>query len=187
LKEQPETQNIPIIVCNICTASETPPQATGCVDWVHQPFNESSLLRSLKQALAKSSDRLQVLIVEDDADLAEVLVTLFEQQGMAAVHAATGQEAIRLSQQFNPDLLILDLILPEGDGFAVVKWLRQHNRLCHTPLVVYSAKDLDASERDRLRLGQTEFLGKGQVSIQEFEQRVMTLLQQVTLQQDILQ
>jgi PAS domain S-box-containing protein len=181
LKEQPDTQNIPII-CSFCTSTELLPQATGCMHWVNQLLDEATLLQSLKQALAEASTQLRVLIVEDDINLAQVLVALFEQHEVKAFHAASGREAICLSQQINPDLLILDLVLPEGDGFAVVEWLRQHDRLCHTPLVVYSAKDLDTSERDRLRLGQTEFLGKGQVSIQEFEQRVMALLQQITLQ-----
>jgi PAS domain S-box-containing protein len=122
-----------------------------------------------------------VLICHSDREVfTRLKTTLFEQYGMEAVHATTGQEAIRLSQQLNPDLLILDRVLPEEDGFTVVEWLRQQHRLCRMPLVVYSAKDLDASERERLRLGQTEFLVKGQVSIEEFEQRVMALLQQVT-------
>lgn len=147
-----------------------------------QKVNQSPddpLLQALHQA-AKPAAQLRTLIVEDDADLAQVLITLFEQHGLEIYHATSGRDAIRLSQQINPDLLILDLVLPEGDGFTVVEWLRQHDRLRDTPLVVYSAKDLDGSERDRLRLGQTEFLGKGQVSIQEVEQRVMALLQQAT-------
>lgn len=180
LKEQPETQNIPIIICSICTPLETLSQSPNFVDWVSKPLNESLLLQSLQQTLTKPADQIRVLIVEDDTNLASVLMTLFEQHGMAAFHAATGREAIRLSQELNPDLLILDLVIPEGDGFTVVEWLQQHNRLCNTPLVIYSAKDLDASERNRLRLGHTEFLSKGRTTIQEFEQRVMALLQQVT-------
>ena len=76
--------------------------------------------------------------------------------------------------------MILDLILPDRDGFKVVEWLSQHNYLHSLPLVVYSAKDLDDAERNRLKLGQTEFLTKGRVSTQEFEQRVMDLLQGIT-------
>jgi CheY-like chemotaxis protein len=177
LKERPETQNIPIIICSICTPSETHPQNTNFVDWVSKPLNESLLLQSLQQALSQPPAQVRVLIVEDDVNLALVLVTLFEQHEIEAFHVTTGREAIRLSQHINPDLLILDLILPEGDGFAVVEWLQQYNRLCNTPLVVYSGKDLDTSERDRLKLGRTEFLSKGRVTIQEFEQRVMALLQ----------
>jgi PAS domain S-box-containing protein len=157
--------------------------ADACVDWTSQPLDESLLLQSLGQGLAKSPGSIQVLIVEDDQNLAEVLVTLFEQHRVTVFHAKTGQEAIRLSQHITPDLLVLDLILPEGDGFTVVKWLQQEQQLQEIPLIVYSGKDLDISERNRLRLGPTEFLSKGQVTIQEFEQRVMALLQQVTATQ----
>jgi PleD family two-component response regulator len=94
--------------------------------------------------------------------------------------AKNGREAIRLSQEIKPDLLILDLILPQVDGFGVVEWLHQHDRLYSIPLVVYSAKDLDQSERNRLKLGHTEFLTKGRVSPQEFEQRVLELIGQMT-------
>ena len=72
------------------------------------------------------------------------------------------------------------MILPESDGFTVVDWLKQHNQLYNIPVVVYSAKDLDDSERHRLKLGHTEFLTKGRVTTNEFEQRVMDLLQRMT-------
>ncbi|MFN6559083.1 MAG: response regulator [Nostoc sp. ChiSLP01] len=147
---------------------------------VNKPFSDNHLLESLRQALAKSSKKVRVLIVEDDTDLAQLLMTLFERHKIETFLAKTGREAIRLSQEVNPDLMILDLILPESDGFAVVDWLQQHNYLCNTPVLVYSARDLDESEHNRLRLGHTEFLTKGRVTTEEFEQRVMELLQRVT-------
>ncbi|MBD2680710.1 MULTISPECIES: response regulator [Nostoc] len=147
---------------------------------VNKPFSDNHLLESLRQALAKSSKKVRVLIVEDDTDLAQLLMTLFERHKIETFLAKTGREAIRLSQEVNPDLMILDLILPESDGFAVVDWLQQHNYLCNTPVLVYSARDLDESEHNRLKLGHTEFLTKGRVSSEEFEQRVMELLQRVT-------
>ncbi len=150
------------------------------VNWVNKPFSENHLLKSLKQVLAKSSKRVRVLIVEDDTNLAQLLITLFERHKIETFLAKTGREAIRLSQEVNPDLMILDLILPESDGFAVVDWLQQHNHLCNTPVLVYSARDLDESEHNRLKLGHTEFLTKGRVTSQEFEQRVMELLQRIT-------
>ncbi|RCJ28241.1 multi-component transcriptional regulator [Nostoc sp. ATCC 43529] len=147
---------------------------------VHKPFSDNHLLESLRQVLAKSSNKVRVLIVEDDTNLAQLLMTLFEKHKIETFLAKTGREAIRLSQEVNPDLMILDLILPESDGFAVVDWLQQHNHLCNTPVLVYSAKDLDESEHNRLKLGHTEFLTKGRVTTEEFEQRVMELLQRVT-------
>ncbi|KYC35682.1 PAS domain S-box protein [Scytonema hofmannii PCC 7110] len=180
LKEQPETQNIPIVICSVCTPTKKSKSSTDFVDWVSKPLEEKSLFESLKQALMKTSRRVCVLLVEDDSNLAEVLITLLEQHNIDAFLAKTGREAIRLSQEINPDLLILDLVLPEGDGFTVVEWLKQHRHLYKIPLMVYSAKELDDSEKQRLNLGHTEILKKGQVTALEFEQRVMDLLQRMT-------
>lgn len=75
-------------------------------------------------------------MVEDDLDLARVIIitTIFERQGIDAFHAATGREAIEMNQQITPDLLILDIGLPEGDGFSVVDWMRKYDQLRHAPL-----------------------------------------------------
>jgi len=199
LKERADTREIPIVICSVCSETETGlperqeeemqsnpnPKSKiqnpkSYVDWVDKPLDEGALFCSLKQALAKPCKQVRILIVEDDTNLAQVLITLFERHEIETFHARTGREAIQLSQQLKPDLLILDLVLPDGDGFAVVEWLSQHNCLHSVPLVVYSAQDLDNSERNRLRLGQTEFLTKSRVTMQEFEQRVMELLQGIT-------
>ena len=199
LKERADTKEIPIVICSVCSQTESnlPELQEGemgnnpnpkskiqnpksYVDWVDKPLDEGALFCSLKQALATPYKRVRILIVEDDPNLAQVLITLFERHEIETFHAQTAREAIQLSQQLKPDLLILDLVLPDGDGFAVVEWLSQHNCLHSVPLVVYSAQELDNSERNRLRLGQTEFLTKSRVTMQEFEQRVMALLQGIT-------
>jgi PAS domain S-box-containing protein len=178
LKQREDTKDIPIVICSVYQPTETSQPRTDFVDWVSKPLDEISLFHSLSRVIA--GGKVRVLVVENDTDLAEVLIHLLEQHDIETFHAKTGREAIRLSQEVNPDLLVLNLILPEVDGFAVVDWLQQHNRLCSTPLVVYSTKDLDESERQRLKLGHTEFLSKGQVTTQEFEQRVMELLHCMT-------
>ena len=115
-----------------------------------------------------------MLIVEDDRDLAAILTATFERHGIETFRAADGREAIELSQQVLPDLLVLDVGLPEADGFEVVDWLRRHERLSALPMVVYTARELDEADRERLRLGaSTEFLTKGRITPQDFEQRVM--------------
>jgi DNA-binding response OmpR family regulator len=119
------------------------------------------------------------LIVEDDTDLAQVLIAVFERHGVETYHAKTGREALRLSQRILPDLLVLDLALPEVDGFAVVDWLRHHRHLCMVPLVVYCAKDLNNFDRERLKLGQTLFFTKGRVTPEEFEKHIVSLLNRI--------
>lgn len=175
LKERAETKNIPVIILSglFPDARKATPEVS---DWIVKPPDERSLLQALERILTDPNRKVKVLIVEDDADLAQILIAMFDRHGIETYHAQTGREAIHLSQQIFPDLLVLDLILPECDGFAVVDWLRQHNRLCQVPLVVYTSKDLDDSERERLKLGQTLFLTKGRITPEQFEQRVIKLL-----------
>jgi PAS domain S-box-containing protein len=180
LKNSEDTKNIPIIICSIGKPINNSEDNQDYVEWVCKPVEETSLFQSLQQVLTNSSKQVKVLVVEDDPELAELLATLLKSHEIETCVAKTGREAIQKSQEINPDLLILDVILPEGDGFAVVEWLQQHNRLYNIPLVVYSAKDLDESERQRLKLGYTEFLTKGRVTTEQFEQRVMGILQSIT-------
>ncbi|MGF1480754.1 MAG: GAF domain-containing protein [Cyanophyceae cyanobacterium] len=174
LKAQSETASIPVVIFSglMPDAREQHPEIS---DWIVKPAEQQRLCQAL-EALLQPPQNLKVLIVEDDPDLAQVLVALFDRHGIQTLRARTGREALQLSQRFMPNLLVLDLSLPDYDGFAVVDWLRQHNRLWRLPLVVYTAKDLEASERERLQLGHTLFFTKGRITPEEFEQRVIRLL-----------
>jgi PAS domain S-box-containing protein len=176
LKQQVETKDIPVIILSGLSPDARKFPYPSVSDWIVKPPDPKLLRQALEKVLASADQPLQVLVVEDDPDLAQILLATFNRHGFATFHAPTGRDAIQLSQSLLPDLLILDLGLPECDGFAVVEWLRQHNRLCQVPLVVYTAQDLGDRDRDRLKLGQTLFLTKGRISPQEFEQRVMNLL-----------
>lgn len=136
----------------------------------------------LKRAVNGQARTTCVLVAEDDSDLAKVLVLMLQRYGIESSCTQTGREAIQLSQRLSPDLVILDLFMPDGDGFMVVNWLRQQNSLRHVPLIVYSAKDLDADERERLKLGPTQFFTKGRVPLEGFTQRVLEFLNHITTQ-----
>ena len=175
LKEQEATKNIPVIILSGLSpdSRKSHPEIS---DWLVKPPEQRLLFQALERALAQHNQNIRVLIVEDDPDLAQVLMAMFERYSIQTYHAPTGKEAIDLSQKIMPNLLVLDLALPEYDGFAVVDWLRKHNRLCHMPLVVYTARDIDNIDRERLKLGQTLFLTKGRINPEEFEKRVIKLL-----------
>ncbi|MGL5924835.1 PAS domain S-box protein [Chroococcidiopsis sp.] len=177
LKAQAQTKDIPVTILSGLLPDVSP--HPGVSDWIVKPPDERSLFQALGRALTGRDRSIKVLIVEDDIDLARVLIAMFERYDIETFHAQTGREAIQLSQNLIPDLLVLDLIVPEGDGFVIVDWLRQHNRLCQVPLVVYSARDLNDSDRERLKLGQTLFLTKGRIKPEEFERRVIGLLNRI--------
>jgi PAS domain S-box-containing protein len=120
-----------------------------------------------------------VLVVEDDASLGPILCRALAARGIPARLARDGAEAIQAVRDAPPGLIVLDLVLPDADGFAIVDQLRRDGVLQDTPLLVYSALDLDAEDRRRLQSGQTEFLGKADATPQDVERRVSELLDRV--------
>jgi CheY-like chemotaxis protein len=90
--------------------------------------------------------------------------------------AHTRQSALDACFAFQPHLLVLDIGLPDGDGFNLVDWLRQNEGLASLPLVVYSGRELSPAERRQLTLGPTHFLTKARVQPQQLEALVLTML-----------
>lgn len=185
LGERPETRDIPIVILSVLSPQETETPAGEVVDWVEKPLEADSLFAALDRALeARPASASCVLVVEDDDDLASVLCAMFEHRGLRTARAATTREAIELSRRLEPDLLVLDLLLPDGDGYEVVRALREHDTLRHAPTVIYTACDIDEAQRERLRLGETRFVTKGAISPQNFEQRVIDLLEPITRERE---
>ena len=182
LKEQPDTKNIPIIIFSAWASEAEKSSHPEVANWLSKPPTMETLFETIHQSLKQRNQVARVLVVEDDLDLGRVLTTMFERHGIEAYHATSGREAIQMSQHVLPDLLLLDLVLPEGDGYAVVEWLRLHDCLHEVPLVVYSAEELTKADRDRLALGPTEFFTKGRITPEHFEQRVIALLNRIVTQ-----
>jgi PAS domain S-box-containing protein len=120
-----------------------------------------------------------VLLVEDDLDLAKVMTAALQNRGIVTTHVASGHGAIARCRRGQPSLIVLDLMLPDMDGFAVVAALRKSTALARMPLLVYSAIDVGAADQARLRLGRTEFLTKSRSSLADFEAHVVRLLKTV--------
>jgi CheY-like chemotaxis protein len=182
LQEMPETCAIPIIVTSGLSSQEVKNFPTSISAWLCKPVDGEALLHALKHTINGQNKTACMLVAEGDVDLAKVIITMLQRHGIESFYARTGREAIQLCQHVSPDLLILDPGLPDGDGFMVVNWFRQQNSLRQVPLVVYSAKDLDVDERERLKLGPTQFFTKGRVTPEEFEQRVVGFLNHILAQ-----
>ncbi len=117
---------------------------------------------------------MRILVVEDDALLAEGLVDVLERAGHAVEHAATGWRADQLLGAESFDLVVLDIGLPDTDGFEVLRRLRARES-SNTSVLVLTARD---SVEDRVRgldLGAEDYLTKP-FSVTEFEARVRALL-----------
>jgi PAS domain S-box-containing protein len=144
--------------------------------WVDDPIQEDALLGELARVLCGPGEIARVLVVEDDVDLARVIGSVFARDTIEIRLAHTLQAALDDCFTFQPHLVVLDIGLPDGDGFNLVDWLRKHENLARLPLVVYSARELSPAERTNLRLGPTHFLTKARVQPQQLEALVLTML-----------
>ncbi|HTD96958.1 MAG TPA: response regulator, partial [Edaphobacter sp.] len=179
LRNNPATANIPVVVLSVLS-STLRTQLTGeAQGWVQKPFNEGLLFAELGRVLHHGEGPAYILLVEDDEDLASVIVASFQDAAIHVDHVATRQLAIRQCITRPPDLLILDLTLPDGDGFSLVEWLRQQPTLRTLPLVVYSGHEISDGEMAKLRLGPTEFLTKAKVQPKEVEELVLSMVQHI--------
>jgi CheY-like chemotaxis protein len=176
LKEEPATSDLPVIILSAHAMSKSATLGLGADGWLQVPAQESDLLDELSSVLNRQKVWAEILLVEDDLDLARVISSTFERAGIHVLHASTRQAALELCASFTPSLMILDIGLPDGDGYGLVDRLRQHPELHSLPTLVYSARDLSEAERARLQLGPTNFLTKARVEAQEVESYVLSML-----------
>jgi PAS domain S-box-containing protein len=144
--------------------------------WVAKPPREDDLLAELARVLCGSGEKARILVVEDDVDLAQVIGEIFTRDNIAVETAHSLKETIDACAAFRPHLMVLDIGLPDGDGFNVVDYLRQQDELDRMPLVVYSGRELTPEQRANLTLGPTYFLAKTRVQPQQLEALVLTML-----------
>jgi CheY-like chemotaxis protein len=175
LKQNPATAMIPVVIASGFSPTESEWPMSDLAGWIQKPLDERMIVNTLEHAFRPQTQKT-VLLVEDDLDLAQVIATGFERHGVKTAHAANGLAAIEMAQKVKPDLLVLDLVLPDVDGYGVVDWLKDNGVLRSVPVIVYSATEPSQSQRERLTLGETEFLTKSRISPEEFERRVVRVL-----------
>jgi signal transduction histidine kinase/CheY-like chemotaxis protein len=170
------TASIPVVCLSMgVEADDATPSRSGVSA---SPLSEDYLFAELSHALLSDRGPGRVLLVEDDLDLANVVLGGFAKTNVLVEHAATLYRAKVLCRERRPDLLILDLTLPDGDGFSLVEWLRSLPELASLPLIVYSGRELGEGDQSKLRLGPTKFLTKARVQSRDLEQLVLTMVPQ---------
>jgi threonine synthase len=149
--------------------------ASAPVTAVAQPVPVEGLLSALNRVTADRFSR--VAIVDDHPDARRLIRRILQSQGnFELMEAANGREAIELAQKKAPDLIILDLMMPEFDGFAVLDALKASSKTAHIPVIVVTAKELTGEEKERLHGQVFSLLQKGEFMNDEFMDEVRSLL-----------
>jgi PAS domain S-box-containing protein len=158
LRKDSELADVPVIMVSILDEQRRG-AALGAAGYLTKPIDRERLRRLLDRFRAPTRPT-RVLIVEDDPYQRERMCGWIESQDSIVQQAANGKEALERLQESKPDLILLDLMMPEMDGFQVVATLQKEPAWRDIPVIVITALDLDAKDRARLNSGVESVLVK---------------------------
>jgi PAS domain S-box-containing protein len=159
LKEDADTAPIPVVMV---TSLEDPElgMALGATDYLVKPIHPTLLVRTVRRWLTPSNDNFTVLVVDDDDSMREIVERTLHGAGYQVATAANGNEGLEAVEARSPGLIVLDLMMPEMDGFEFLRRLKENPRHHHTPVVVATAKDLTEQEQRVLEESCTRVIQK---------------------------
>jgi CheY-like chemotaxis protein len=162
LKSDSALLDIPVIMLTIVDDKKMG-YALGAADYMTKPIDRERLVVILKKHLSASS-QAPVLLVEDDPTTREMLRRLLEKEGWPVSEAENGRIGLERVKENRPGLVLLDLMMPEMDGFGFVAELRKREEWRDIPVVVVTAKDITAEDRLLLNGSVEKILQKGAYS-----------------------
>jgi hypothetical protein len=148
LKGDPLLSDIPVVLVTI-EDNRSRGYALGATDYMTKPVDRERLV-SVLRGICNSSER-RILLVDDDEIMRESVRRALEQDRWAVAEAGNGRVALERLAEQRPDVIMLDLMMPEMDGFEFLVAMRAHADWQDIPVLIVTAKDLSAEERARLQ------------------------------------
>jgi len=148
LKKDPELSSIPVIMATMVSEKNIG-FALGASDYLIKPVDREELVKILQQYNIQKRES-QILIVEDDADIRHFLAQVLRKEGWYITEAANGRLALQQIAQVTPALILLDLMMPEMNGFEFISELRKTEEWRTIPIVVLTAMSLSSKDHSEL-------------------------------------
>lgn len=117
----------------------------------------------------------KVLVIDDDVTLSAVVKEILTDRGFEAVVANSGDEGIALAKDFKPDLILLDVMLPDFDGYTLCRVFRQAKNTAQVPIIMLTAKDKTEERIAGLRTGADDYISKP-FNGEELAERIKSVL-----------
>jgi CheY-like chemotaxis protein/nitrogen-specific signal transduction histidine kinase len=170
LKTKPETNSIPIIFLSNDSMS-----TAGTPLTVATAPSPRDVLRSVRAAAING--RKNVLIVDDEESFRDVLKCVLDGEGYQLYEAATGRDAIAKLETDKPDIVLLDLNLPDTDGWGVMQYMKQRPKFKDVEVLIISGLMLDERETAEIETREYEYIYKGEFKVDQVLERVADLLE----------
>ncbi|MFN3532709.1 MAG: response regulator [Candidatus Brocadia sp.] len=177
LKEDKDVKDIPVLVVSIIDNKDIG-FGLGATDYLCKPVNRSELLSKLasyKLPPIVNNAHTRILIIDDEPNSVELLSTLLVSEGYEVLKAYGGKEGIDKAFQYKPDLIFLDLMMPEISGFDVVDKLKTSPETDTIPVIVITAMDLTQADKEKLNHCVSLVMKKGTYSKERFLSDIATL------------
>jgi len=174
LRQDADLAEIPVIMITILDEHRRG-VALGAAGYLTKPIDRERLHRMVSRFRAPARPT-RVLLVEDDKDQRDRLRGWLDGEQWVVQETANGREALTRLQADKPDVILLDLMMPEMDGFAVVAALQKEPRWRDIPVIVITARDLDAKDRERLNSGVQSVLVKETFRPADLVERIRRLV-----------
>jgi CheY-like chemotaxis protein len=171
LKANPETADIPVIMLTMMD-NQSLGFSLGAADYLNKPVSRERLLETVGKHLSHREGT--ILIVEDDDASRQMLHRALE--NWTVIEAENGLVALDRIAEKIPALILLDLMMPEMDGFQLIEALRQHDIWRTIPVVIITAKDLSQDDRDRLKGSVLKIVQKGSYNDSDLMDQVLRLV-----------
>jgi CheY-like chemotaxis protein/signal transduction histidine kinase len=174
LKSDPALEDIPVIMLTVMDDRNLG-FSLGASDFLNKPVERTRLLAVLNKYRTGSSSG-PVLLVEDDPTTRLMLRRMIEKEGWGVNEAENGRIALERIAGARPAVILLDLMMPEMDGFEFLGELRKNESLYSIPVVVVTAKDLTTEERERLQGSVHRIIQKGSYRREELLDEVRSII-----------
>jgi signal transduction histidine kinase/DNA-binding response OmpR family regulator len=149
VKADPEVADIPVIIVSMLD-ERGKGFALGAAEYLVKPVARDDVLAALDRCFHSHGPVSKVLVVDDDPKARDLIKATLEPEGYTVTAASGGEEGVALATSELPDLILLDLLMPEVDGFEVVERLRADPATAEIPIVVLTSKTMDDEDKRRL-------------------------------------
>jgi CheY-like chemotaxis protein len=152
IKADPDIAGTPVVIVSVLPERGRG-FALGAADYLVKPVDKDELIGSVRRLVAAATSQVEgrtIVVVDDDPMALELVRVTLEPQGWAVKVCERGADAITLIASTRPSVVLVDLLMPETDGFAVIDALAARPETADIPIVVLTAKSLLPEDRDRL-------------------------------------
>ena len=183
-KKIPTLAGVPVVIISI-VADRNKGFALGAAAVLEKPITRQELIEALSRLglyPVSHGETLNVLVVDDDPAAVELIAVRLADLEVNVERAYSGREGLAAARRMPPDLIVLDLMMPDVSGFDVVEELRRHEATARTPIMILTSMQLTAEERQKLNGHVTAVLAKTELELDHFRaeiQRAMSVRKQV--------